>query len=729
MSVFCLQYMGQANLHVFDEWCGSSVDSLRKNVHYPLHPHVRTTVKKLAVAPQQHQYGLRIFGYIHPPADGDYVFALSSDDNSELWLSTDNSPLNLLLRAWVGKTGAEWTAPGEYDKYINQKSVPISLFSQMKYFFEVIYKQDTGNDHVAVAWRLPNHTQDFEIIQSDHISLYVDESPKLIGDIAHIPQTAASHEQRHGKKRSILPDMQREDPRDTLYRVPLVNLSLVSGLLPDCEYNPSYTLKGQRLGRYEGLNYVHLSYIYPNDHTRLTHLDEIYPSGKNQGRKVLSVNNNFDTNNEDPVKSKGRKIVMKKSKTKSKHKIALDRNQLGAETRVLNPLQHVDSRRVMKLTKMAKAPEAEVQNIYPSDFGDISPDQWDELGEPVVQSMPINENSNAADKWSQTFQVKRIDYQGQKSHALNMDCRVTGNIQAQQAEVQSVVGAYLDKITQRHGRWTLAHVANVVLNVDVQRGRRYLVELVVRDETGTLHRLSQYIYAQRTPDQDPESPKLCYPTGFNWNPQATVHFVIPVKNQAKWVHLLIKDMETLVKETGDANFNLILTDFNSSDMDVEQGLAKSQIPRYQYKKLTGNFERSRGLQEGVNLIKDPHSIVFLFDLHIRFPSHIIDLLRKHCVEGYQAFAPIVMRLECGASPLDAIGYWEVQGFGLLGIYKSDLEKVGGMNTREFKDRWGGEDWELLDRVLMGGLEVERLYIRNLYHHFHSKRGMWVTSHH
>ena len=90
-------------------------------------------------------------GFITAPATGTYVFWISSDDNSELWLSTNDDPANKSLIASV----PDWTDPDEWYEYSQQQSAGISLIAGQKYYVEALQKEDGGGDNLAVRGPSP----------------------------------------------------------------------------------------------------------------------------------------------------------------------------------------------------------------------------------------------------------------------------------------------------------------------------------------------------------------------------------------------------------------------------------------------------------------------------------------------------------------------------------------------------------------------------------------------
>ncbi|XP_044281823.1 N-acetyl-beta-glucosaminyl-glycoprotein 4-beta-N-acetylgalactosaminyltransferase 1 [Varanus komodoensis] len=1046
------QYKGKANLHVFEDWCGGAVGDLRENLHFPLYPHTRTTVKKLAVSPKWKNYGLRIFGYIHPFKDGDFQFSVASDDNSEFWLSSDEAPANARLVAFVGKLGSEWTAPGEFTKFSSQVSKPVRVLSSRRYYFELLHKQDDrGSDHVEVGWRvfLPNFK--FEVVDSPYISLYTDESSLKMNEVDHVPQSLASHTgsylwgvQRHEHRA----DMLKPDPRDIFFLTPQIEPSHVENVLVPCAYSPTYVVKDFPIARYQGLQFVYLSFVYPNDFTRLTHMEtenkcfyresplylekfgfykymkmdeeeedphqraflflnpenfleeeeegadspeptnplpdakdkspsvpdpRVFPGAKRKQRPLTTqeYGNNMDynafhqkrkrfkgggalagqpvptgmnsgpslspvapskafqaygnaaplgeqtvvhgrslswaQNEEDEEKGrkegelgllspskrgsslglqphlsvpffagKTRQQALKEEKQPKKeakkppekvyvtrlqpskkkaapqkdvfpgvflyprpprkvhlnsrilqrhptpfnkphavpgHRTAWLTGNASRETETFKRKIQRASRKWDQLHSRETAKGRSKQRMHPSapalpeeglfsketfevttparttldynssevvlsegmrvtsflQMSEMTESQQEEVeGPEKVQEEEMEEelsdysyeNSELQQSWledsinwQRTFSVSPVDFELLRSDWNDLRCNVSGNLQLSESEVVDVVAQYMEKLNEKNGGiYTLLRIINVEKRRDTGRGNRYLMELELMERGQRTVRLSEYIYvllhqgkSEDSTEVNPEGPAtvsnesqpppsawsllygkpiLCRPLRLSWRHDVMVHFVVPVKNQARWVQQFISDMASLYLNTKDANFNVILVDFDSDDMDVEKALQEARLPRFQYLRRTGNFERSAGLQAGVDSIEDGSTILFLCDLHIHFPLNILDSIRKHCVEGKLAYAPIVMRLGCGSSPQEPNGYWEVNGFGLFGIYKSDFDRIGGMNTEEFRDRWGGEDWELLDRVLQSGLEVERLRLRNFYHYYHSKRGMW-----
>jgi len=138
----------------FTDIQGGTLISLGSSPKYPDHPDVTAQLANFEYGPNLgNNYGARVRGYICAPATGDYIFYLASDDQSELWLSTNEDPANIRRIAYVeGFVGFR-----SYFANLTQRSAAIHLVKGAKYYVETVHKEGTGADHLSVGWQMPNH--------------------------------------------------------------------------------------------------------------------------------------------------------------------------------------------------------------------------------------------------------------------------------------------------------------------------------------------------------------------------------------------------------------------------------------------------------------------------------------------------------------------------------------------------------------------------------------------
>jgi hypothetical protein len=131
-------------------------------------------------------YGTYVRGYLYPPATGSYTFWIASDDQSQLWLSKDESPGHAVQIASV----LVWTPARDFDNTgggfggPQQKSSPIPLTAGKRYYIEVLQSEGIGGDNLAVAWQGPG-IRDRTIIAGKYLSPLIGPQdvidPNLIG--------------------------------------------------------------------------------------------------------------------------------------------------------------------------------------------------------------------------------------------------------------------------------------------------------------------------------------------------------------------------------------------------------------------------------------------------------------------------------------------------------------------------------------------------------------------
>lgn len=143
---------GTVYVSYWDNIEGASVSDLTSVAAFPDDPDQVLPIYSLQ-GPRERgsAYGARVRGFIEPPIDGEYRFYISSDDQSELYLSPTNEEADKELIASV--TG--WTNVEEYDKYTSQTSSVTVLEAGQRYYFEILFKERWGGDHFTVAWEGP----------------------------------------------------------------------------------------------------------------------------------------------------------------------------------------------------------------------------------------------------------------------------------------------------------------------------------------------------------------------------------------------------------------------------------------------------------------------------------------------------------------------------------------------------------------------------------------------
>lgn len=123
-------------------------------------------------------YLRRLRGTVTAPVTGNYIFWIASDGESQLWLSSDETKFHKELLAFAVRA----TNPEEYDKFFQQESRLVSLVAGESYYIEVFQKNATGDDHLSVAWTLPDGSGGREAIPSSALSPYVPDPLDLDDD-------------------------------------------------------------------------------------------------------------------------------------------------------------------------------------------------------------------------------------------------------------------------------------------------------------------------------------------------------------------------------------------------------------------------------------------------------------------------------------------------------------------------------------------------------------------
>ncbi len=182
---------GSISAEGFSNIPGAQVANLTASAAYPNNPDVTASLTVFEYGNNLgNNYGARVRGYICAPQTGNYTFYVAGDDQAGLYLSTDENSANKILIAY----NESHVNPRAWFTYPTQKSVTIRLVKGGRYYIETLHKEATGQDHLSVAWKLPNGAFEGPIAGS-RLSPFITASPARNGNFTAAMQNRSAAQQ------------------------------------------------------------------------------------------------------------------------------------------------------------------------------------------------------------------------------------------------------------------------------------------------------------------------------------------------------------------------------------------------------------------------------------------------------------------------------------------------------------------------------------------------------
>ena len=220
----------------------------------------------------------------------------------------------------------------------------------------------------------------------------------------------------------------------------------------------------------------------------------------------------------------------------------------------------------------------------------------------------------------------------------------------------------------------------------------------------------------------------------NIDTQTVVNFIVPISDvNVRFEEFMKMYEECCLKQ--DNNLHLILVVYGEKDIVFVKKIIKQSLEKFTRGRISviegkGTFARGKALHLGMSSLSH-EDLAFLCDVDMRVSTSFLNRCRRNTIRGKRVYYPEFFKLY----NLDYVytdkqrpkklqikrqhGHWAFYSFGMLCIYKSDYDEVGGMDTKIIG--WGEEDVRFYEMVIKKkNLEIFRVPDTGLTHRWHEK---------